>query len=465
MAISLRSTSTGPNPHSTTSTINLPAGTTTGDFTIIVVSYLGATTVTLPSGWTNIINADGQVACFRLWQSGDPSSVTFTGATVNWWASAAATYIGVDASAPVDTSNSCFANTHDWGNSLYKAPSVNPSWVNDLLLAVLWNSPFVGGGTLTPASGFTSRVVSNPGPCVAITDKQLSSAAATGDASSSWLNTSNSLTGAAQIALHASGDTPATPAAPSVTWGSLFATSGLFSSGAGPQIMLAEVNAQQNDLICIFGAFNNFGASYPTTPTGYAQQASGNGSFLWTRVYQSSDADPVIPLPSTNYATVAAIALRTSGNVLLSTLDQVSSAAGSGSPTTAVLPSLTPGNAHEYLLTWFGQNDPSGGDTWTPPAGLTVQVQSTFGPSAILSDIQPASVPTGTQTGQDTLANQIFGIGLLVSPGPVHTASKSSFFHNGFTALPSPGLAAALIGIGAIRRNKVITRRALLGRG
>ena len=49
--------------------------------------------------------------------------------------------------------------------------------------------------------------------------------------------------------------------------------------------------------------------------------------------------------------------------------------------------------------------------------------------------------------------------------GDATATPTNGFFHNGFTALPSPGLAAALLGIGAVRRNKVITRRALLGRG
>lgn len=418
MAISLRATSTGPNSHSTSTTINLPSGTTTGDFTIIVGSYLNLTTVTPPSGWTNIINANGQFACYRMWQSGDPSSVTFTGSTTNWWATAAASYTGVDATTPIDTSNSCFANTKNWGsNSLYKAPSVNPSWNNDLLLAVLWNSPFVGGGTLTPASGFTSRVVSNPGPCVAITDKQLSSAAATGDAVSTWLNTSASLVGAAQIALHASGDTAAAPADPSITWGAVYANNGLFSGPGTITIPLSSLNAQQDDLICIFAADNNLGGAYPTAPTGYTLQASGNGSFLWTRSYQSGDADPGIVLSATNYSAHAAIALRSVGSASPPVIDQVNSAAGSGSPSTATLSSLTPATATEYLLAWFGQNDTSGGDTWTPPGGLTQQLTSTFGPSGLVCDTQPASVPTGTISGTDSQSNAIYAIELLVQPG------------------------------------------------
>jgi hypothetical protein len=416
MAISVRATTTGPSNHSTTTTINLPTGTTTGDITIVIGSYLNSTAVTIPGGWTTILNAYGQFACYRMWQSGDPSSVTFTGANTDWWETLAISYIGVDATTPIDASNSCFAQTNHWGNSLYIAPSVCPSWHNDLLLACFWTNSFSGGGTFTPPSGFTSRVSTNSGPNLAISDMQLSSAAATGNAVATFANGSLVTTVGAQIALHAAGDTSATPAAAPITWGSVYANSGLFSGSFFTIPLSSALNPMQNDLICIFLADNDLGGSYPSTPTGFTLQASGNGSFLFTRSYQTGDPDPQVPLTATNYSTHAVVALRSVGNT--PSVDQVNSAAGSGSPhSTATLASMTPANANEYLMAWFGQMDTSGGDTWTPPAGFTQQLVSAQGPSAVLYDMQPASVPTGTIAATDSLATAIEGIGMLVKPG------------------------------------------------
>ncbi len=473
MAISLRGTSTGPNSFAHATTINLPTGTTTGDLTIVVGSYFNLSAVTVPAGWTAAFNFNGQFAFYRVFQVSDPSSLTISAAGVTnaFWQTAAISYIGCDGSTPVDVVNACVsiengAQASSWGTGYFNAPSVNPNFVNDLLVGCFINGNSGGGGSFAAPSGFTARVSSTAGPNVGIADKQLSSAAATGNAITTnfgGLANDDPYSGV-MIALHASGDTPSAQSAATVIWGGVAFHAANDSGPGNVTVPLSEIAAQQNDLICIF-AVGSSGTL--TAPAGYSTQQSGNGSYLFTRTFQAGDANPAVALSVTARTAVAAVALRLSYGAGSGApiIDQTNSAAGSGSPTTAVLASLTPGNAHEYLLTWFGQSDTTGSDTWTPPAGLTKQAQNTFGPSAILYDIQPASVPTGTQTAQDTLANQIFGIGLLVSPGPVHPAAKGGFFHSGFTSLPSPGLAAALLGIGAVRRNKVITRRALLGRG
>ena len=414
MAITVRATSTAANNFASSESINLPTGTTTGDLTIIIGTLDGNTTITEPAGWSTILNTGfSQFIFYRLYQGGDPSSVTVTAGGTHFWGMAAATFEGCDATTPIDAFNTCVSLPNNavgdgFGKNFYNAPSVNPNYAADYLLACFLDANGGGGGTITFPSGFSNVVTQAPGPNVAISSKQLSGAGSTGNQKASW-HSDTSFNVGVQIALHASGDTPASPASPTVTWSGINTTIQISWPYTVP---FSEINAQTGDLECIFATFNN--GVTATTPSGWTlQESGGNGNYLFTRVRQNGDSDPSLALSGGATGIVAAIALHTSGAVNGPLIDQKNSQLGSGTPSSATLSSLTPATATEYLIAAWGQVSGSS-STWTPSGSLTTEVTSGYGPSLIVMDTQPASQPTGTFTTESSLNTAIFASELLV---------------------------------------------------
>lgn len=422
MSISVRTTSTGPNNQSTTTTISLPTGTTTGDLTILfgsqnVTAGGSAATVTIPSGWTSIYNANGQFACYRLWQSGDPSSVTVSSTLNAWWHTGMITYIGCDATTPIDVSNG-FLYTQSGGqesvNGVYRVPSVNPTYQNDLLVAIVMysNASSVSGPT-TP-SGWTSRLTASGGPNFTLYDKQLSSSAATGDLTVTWSATTTSsgfFDTSIMIALHASGDTAATQAQATVIWNGFHAITVNTSSGT---FLLDRLGTQTGDLVVIWGAANTGTLS---APSGYTTKVNSNNCFLLTRTYQNGDTNPTLTYTSAGFIGMFALVLRMScsaGGV--PTIGSINTATGAG---TATIPSETPLTSYDKLLGLWAEGTTST-STWTPPSTLTTWTKSGFGPDFLVADIQPASNPTGTYTASTNQAGTtMVGATMLVSPSSV----------------------------------------------
>lgn len=408
MAITTRATSTGPNSFATSTTISLPTGTVANDLTVIVGGFDGATvgnSVTVPVGWTTIGNANGMFACYRKFVALDPTTVTFTTSDVAAdWETAAVSLIGCDTTTPVDVFSSYFELLSSDRTATYRAPGVCPNFTNDLSLACFVNATSLGDTQSVPA-GYSSVVATTSGPSVLIASKQLSSAATTGDQFTTATHT-NQPKGGFQIALHASGDSAATPAAPLVTIGGIYNVSPVATSITVP---LSRIGAQQNDLACVLVAANG---ETIATPAGWTQQAVGSDVYTFTRAFQSGDSDPVFTAAgSTSQSLIAFLMRATNGQAM--TIDQVHTATGTGS---ATLATQTPGAANDYLVAMWGQSS-ANGDTWTPDGGLTQEAIVTNGPSLLMQDVQPAAVPTGafTATGSNG-GRTIFASELLITP-------------------------------------------------
>jgi hypothetical protein len=421
MAISVRATSTGPNSFATSTTISLPTGTVANDLTVIVGGFDGATvgnSVSIPAGWTTIGNANGMFACYRKFVALDPTTVTFTTSdSAADWETAAASFIGCDTTTPVDTFNSYFELLSSDRTATYRAPSVGPNYTNDLSLACFVNATSLGDTQTVPA-GYSSVVASTAGPSVLIASKQLSSGAQTGDQFTTATHT-NQPKGGFQIALHASGDSAASTA-PIVTISGIYNVSPVAASITVP---LSRIGAQQNDLAVVLVAAT---AETISTPAGWTQQAAGtNDVYTFTRFFQSGDSDPVFTAAASTSQSLIAFLLRAT-NGGLSTIDQVHTASGTGS---ATLATQTPGAANDYLVAMWGQAT-ANGDTWTPSGSLTQEAVVTNGPSLLVQDVQPASVPTGTFTATASGGSHaVFASEILLTPpagaGPVGNVMSS----------------------------------------
>ena len=112
MAISRRSTSTTTNTSATTShTIAKPSGATVDDVLVMQIALNGSSISSggIPSGWTAIVQLDGQSnpklhAYYHVVDSGDSSITDWTWTSDSSAASSLgmACYIGVDTSTPID---------------------------------------------------------------------------------------------------------------------------------------------------------------------------------------------------------------------------------------------------------------------------------------------------------------------------------------------------------------------------
>ena len=408
MTISVRATSTGPNNLSTSTTINLPTGTTTNDLTVILGGHSGGNAVTVPSGWTAVCNANGTFAIYRVYQGGDPSSLTISASGgSDWWETVAASFIGVDTTTPIDTSNSFFLNMGIGPQGTWRAPSVAPNFNNSLLLACFVDGTSLGGSITGPGGSYSTVIGSGGGPSVLITSRQLSSAAQTGDCTGSIGHTNQPKMGV-QIALHASGDSAATVASPIVTWGGLTTAQ---SSGTGFTVGLSTIGALQNDLVCVCVVSQG-----TASISGYTTQGSGNNVYLFTHPFTTGDPDPTASLGTAGFYIFGAFLLRSTSGAL-ATIDQTNTQGGSGSPSSATLSTLTPATASEYLVAFWGDSDSVSG-TFTPDGSLTTQAQIDNNPSILIMDTQPASNPTGTFTSTNSGTHaQIYAIELLVQPG------------------------------------------------
>ena len=415
-AITVRSTSTGPNSLGSSTTINLPSGTTTGDVTIIAGCNAGSPSspapVPAPSGWTNICNSNGLFVVYRVYQGGDPSSVTFTqtGGVSDWWETAAATFIGVDTSNPIDTSNSYFSYLTNTPNTTWRAPSVAPNYSGGLLLAIFCDNSS-GGGSVPLPTGLSSIAAATGGPSVLIAGKPIATPTVqTGDYTATKSGVACKM--GCQVALKASGAASVTAATPIITWGGQWSFA---SSSSSVTVPFSGVGMQQNDLAVVCLSLDTTTSS---TPSGWTQQATGGARvYLFTHPWTAGDPDPTFTFGVGAYMMASAYVLR-STNGQQATIDQVNTASGSGSPNVATLSSLTPATATEYIFAYWGSGATSGGGTWTAPGGMTNQFASTYEPSTLVCDVQPAANPTGTFAGTNSYGSaNLYAIELLVEPG------------------------------------------------
>lgn len=420
MAISKRATSTGPNNSSTTTTINLPAGVTTNDVSFLIATNVSGGTMTEPSGWTVIAKVPGSIACYRAWQSGDPSSVAVTCSSSNWFESAIITYIGVDTTTPIDTSNSCVFHSAGVSDAKYRAPSLNPNFAGSQLLVGYTDQHSNGGGTLTIDGSLTSQVSSTAGPRVAWCDKALTDGTSTGNMDATWLSRATARFGI-QVAIKASGASATTVSAPKLS----FAGAQLHVSGAGTSFAVdfTPLAPATGDFVIVSIACEV--ALSSSTPSGYTlQQTHNTKKLLYTHSWTSGDTTSLTFTTGSSafFTAITAIIRRTGTGALNPVFDQSSQNTGT---TTVASTAMTPAGSAEMLLCFWGSETSTAG-TWSSPPGsfATGDPRIETGPNQYFGWVQPAAVPTGTfsvtlsQSATQAVQSLLLNVGPLPSMIP-----------------------------------------------
>lgn len=424
MAIAFRSTSTGSSTNSTTSTISLPAGTTTGDVTVMFAQQAspatGASgavpTMTAPSGWTVLNAVNGVIVCWRAYQAGDPSTgITFTSSLTNWWESLAVTYSGCDTTAPIDASCACWAQTANTVSAtkfgFYRAPSILPNFNADVLLTLASNGGS-SGGTITPPGGVTQRANTSVGPALNVCEKVLTDGSPTGDFDATGFASANDSHFGMSIALKTAGATAATLAAPRPTFGALW---NYDNNAASFTVPLDHLGVQNGDLVLLFTS----GLSSVSLLSGWTQLAgSVQGARIFYRTWSIGDSTtPAFTVTGGNYVSADAVVLRKAGaSAINPTIDTsgINSATG-----TVSTPSLTPAAAAEMLLAYFGTRVANAG-TWSGvTAGLNNIDINTVGPCLRLSSLTPSGNPTIAYSATFSLGGTIDAAAVLVAAASV----------------------------------------------
>jgi len=412
MAIALRATSVGPSNNSTSTTISLPTGTTVGDVTIIAACQgADSNTLSAPSGWTTIVAGPAVCVCYRVFQSGDPSSVTVTSSGSAWFESLAISYSGCDTTTPIDNSNWCARIHNQYSDTIFRAPSLNPNWNSSQLVCVYARRNDGGGGAFTMPSGVTSRVSTTTGPTLAIGDKALTNGTATGNLDATGASDGAQLQFGCQIALKASGASAATLDAKRPEFGALWSIPQGF--GSTVTVDLARLLVKDGDMVCI--AIDTNGNTI-TPPSGYTLQQSTTYGFVYTKVWHTGDATSLtFTLGANAYTwTIACILRCTAAGAGSISCATSSEATGTG---TATAPSLTPSTSYDFLACFWANNATSA-TTWTgQPTGITLEVVEGVGPSMIFAWNVPASNPTGTYTATNSNSAAVMAASLVFTLG------------------------------------------------
>jgi len=180
--ISLRSSSANTTGSSSSSlTLNVPAGTQSGDVMVAhVVVRTAGNTITAPTGWTQIVRKDtgsalSTVAYYKVASSSEPASYTWNFGTSGEASGSIGSYIGVNNAAPVDVSNGQLnSSSNNVDNS-----GVTTTVANDMLV---YAAGVVQATSVVPPSGFSegSSSASNSLTTAEVSNKIDTSSGATG---------------------------------------------------------------------------------------------------------------------------------------------------------------------------------------------------------------------------------------------------------------------------------------------
>ena len=153
--ISLRAAATGNNGAGGSSlSINLPAGTTSGDVMVAhVIVRTAGNTITPPAGWNLVLRQDSTSSIatatyVKVAGSAEPASYTWSFGTSGEASGGIADYTGVNTTAPVDASHAQYnASTSNVDNS-----GVTTTAANDMLVYAVG---IVAATTVNVPAGFT----------------------------------------------------------------------------------------------------------------------------------------------------------------------------------------------------------------------------------------------------------------------------------------------------------------------
>lgn len=423
----LRGARAGNNQGGNTDILNLPTGIQVGDLTLVYGSWTNATAgpMALPAGWTVLAQGVTWIVGYRVYQAGDPTSITVTGTTggSNYNCTSAISYSGCDPVNPIDTFATCMFSDGAFQNRI-RAPSIDPLYNSDTLVcAFIETQTSTAGGTLTLAGGLTSRLVNAPGPCIALADKSLVDGSPTGNFDSTWDNRPFQL--GVAVALRQLGASSAAYVAPQPTT----VAKGIYTTGAAAvQVTLdfSQYALQPGDLVMVGMSHT----SAITPPAGYtAAQSSGNGS-VFTHTWAAGDNLTPTFTFAAGYTTAVVYVLRRTGpgsNPV--TIDTSGQGNGTG---TATIPMQGINGNSDHFTAFFFQSSSTGG-TWTPPGGLTVDQNYAIGPNMLVAySTGNAAGTIGPFTATNTLNQPMTGVGLAtqVVPGGGSGATLPNFLHS-----------------------------------
>jgi hypothetical protein len=428
--ISLRGTAVSSNANGTSITVNLPTGVIPGDVCLLAASNAVGNTfptsgvMAAPSGWTTICATANFLLCYRVNQWQDPTTATVTSANSGLFEVVIIGYTGVDVTTPVTSSSSCVQSAQSssttFTSNVCHAPTATPKHTTGQLVC-FYGIQASGGSSisnLSLPSGLTQQAYSVAGPSLAVADKALTSAAATGAQDATWTLTTPYSNFGGQIVLKPQTATAAAQAVASQVSGLLLF--GNTSGSGAPSSVALNLNVlspQVGDLLLV--AWNGTNTSWTTAPvtapSGWNTVSTNGPEQVFSRVVASGDT--VTPtFTSTNGAQEysAAVALIRGSNGATPTVDKVGTASGTAG--TATVAAQTPTGTNEALINVFsssiGGNNASG--TWSAaPAGTTNTLQQTGGPNAIFGFAEMISAATAAQTGTNTAANTTIGYSIL----------------------------------------------------
>ncbi len=426
MSIAYVAGTTGPNSNTTSETLTMPTGyNTAGNMTIAAFCNEGSLAITPPTGWTTIAAGLGWWIGYRVYVSGDASSITASVASSgNFWMSSAVCYSGVDNSNPIDAANWFVQLSVATGvspTSLVRAPSLNPSYTNDMLVVCLMGCNDTTG-TFTMPGGLTSRQTNGAGPAVAMLDVTLTSTVATGNYNGAISNfAANEPQIGVQIALKAAASTSGTPAVANVTQGGLiFGANNNYAPSTSMPVALGALGLKTGDLVVIAVTTGQASVAAGATispPSGYTgiQTTSYSGIYTHTWTGSGDNATPTFTLSPTAYAIYSVHILRAGGT---GTISVDTSFFGTLGTNTAPSPSLTPASTNEMLLVHFTAQQVGSGAWSSITSGLTLDANVANGPSLLMGWVEPVSSPTGSFSATNTEPVVAWSTLIKVTPPP-----------------------------------------------
>jgi hypothetical protein len=416
MAIALIGTSQGTYSSASSWTIALPTGANVvGAITVVNAAQRGAGTISLPSGWTTLFTAPGFVVGYRVYQSGDPTSITLSSTVTGYQLCASIAYSGVDATNPIDAFNSATLGPFGVAASIMRTPSVRPNYTNSQLVVMGADNGSTSMGTYTSPSGITRQTSSNAAPNLYMGDALLSSDAITGTKDISWSTStggSNVTTATImgyQLALKDASATTGTLATPTVEYaGSTFP---IYYQATSVTATCTQLNPQVGDYVLI----GLCGTAFPSSvPAGWTTVVSTSYGAVYGKQWASGDVNPTFTWASSSFFQLYVGVFRALGATAVQV--DASGANTASSPSSIACPSLTPTSAynelyHAYLAT------PGTISVSTYPSGAVYNgSRSTANGAWAAAYLQPASNPSGTQTFTGTMSGGIMAAGVLLKP-------------------------------------------------
>lgn len=381
-------------------TITLPT-TTVGNLNIVAVvnsNPASDATFVAPSGWSTIFNHWAFAVFYRIFQSGDPTSVTFVSTSGSYTAASALGYTNVDQMNPIDDSNACvFVTSTTNFPPFYRAPPVHPNYNDDVLAVFYAEEQSSGIGAPTFPTGITGRISSNSGPNICAGDKNLTDGTSTGNNDIvTWSTGANKF--GCSVAIKGASTTAATPVLPEVTFGGTWYYQ--VGPGSGSTVLdISYFGPETNDLVAIYAVMSG-GSCVP--PSGYTTEYAANDCYLFTRLLQAGD-----PLQLTftgltaPYNTFIPFILRQKGGTSGEEINIGSVGSNYGGPLVAAQAISTTVANSLVMSVWSDTSSSSSGYTVLPAGLNSSDFNYSNGPSILAAwELMASTGSTGTPTAE-----------------------------------------------------------------